>query len=151
MPHILDEELYQAGMAIAACPTAPCHEAHVRACLLERLHDLPNVATHLDEFGNLHATYEYDTAAHEPFRLVAHMDHPGFVVHRDRAGEELHFAGGVEEKYFPEKPIVFYNEESREPVGRAFVEATSFSDDVKRVTIDRPIPEAATFAMWELT
>jgi len=31
--HILDEELYQALMAIAACPTAPCHEAHVRACL----------------------------------------------------------------------------------------------------------------------
>jgi putative aminopeptidase FrvX len=148
--HILDEELYQAGMAIAACPTAPCHEAHVRGCLLERLKDLPHVAARVDEFGNLHASYEHEAADREPFRVVAHMDHPGFVVHRADGSDELHFAGGVEEKYFAGKGIVFYHEESRQPLGRAAIAGTAFSDDVKRVTLDRAIPAGATFAMWDL-
>jgi putative aminopeptidase FrvX len=150
MPHILDEELYQALMAIAACPTAPFHEAHVRACLLERLNGLPHVTTRVDEFGNLHASYEHDAGNREPFRLVAHMDHPGFVVHRQEGSEELHFAGGVEEKYFAGKGIVCYHEETSQPLGRAVIEGASFSDDVKRVTLDRAIPAGATFAMWDL-
>jgi putative aminopeptidase FrvX len=147
--HILDEELYQAGMAIAACPTAPCHEAHVRACLLERLKDLPHVTTRVDEFGNLHAGYEHQPER-EPFRVVAHMDHPGFIVHRKDAAGELHFAGGVEEKYFAGRRIVFYREETTKPLGRAVIESTSFSGDVQRVTLDRAIPASATFAMWDL-
>ena len=150
MPHILDEELYQAGMVIATCPTAPCHEAHVRACLLERLKDLPHVTTRIDEFGNLHASYEHDAANREPFRVVAHMDHPGFVVQRREGSDELHFAGGVEEKYFTGKGIVFYHEETTQPLGRALIKSTSFSDDAKRVTLDRAIPAGATFAMWDL-
>jgi len=147
--HILDEELYQALMAIAACPTAPCHEAHVRACLLERLKGLPHVTTRVDEFGNLHASYEYGPER-EPFRVVAHMDHPGFVVHRQEGLEELHFAGGVEEKYFAGKGIVFYHEKTTKPLGRAVIESTAFSDDVKHVVLDRAIPAGATFAMWDL-
>ena len=149
MSHILDEELYQALMAIAACPTAPCHEVHVRARLLERLKDLPHVTTRLDEFGNLHASYEH-RVERESFRVVAHMDHPGFVVHRKKGSEELHFAGGVEEKYFAGKGIVFHHDETTEPLGRAVIEGTSFSDDVKRVVIDRAIPADATFAVWDL-
>ena len=150
MPHILDEELYQALMAIAACPTAPCHEGHVRACLLERLRDLPHVTTRLDEFGNLHASYEYGASGREPFRLVAHMDHPAFVVQRTAESEELHFAGGVEAKYFAGRGIVFYSEQTTQPLGRALIRGTAFTDDVKRVAIDRPIPAGATFATWDL-
>ena len=150
MAHILDEELYQAGMAIAACPTAPCHEGHVLACLLEKLKGLPHVTTRLDEFGNLHAIYNHRPAGRAPFRLVAHMDHPGFVMHRAKGAEELRFAGGVEEKYFPGKGIVFYNEKTGRPLGRARIESIAFTDDVKRVTIDGPMPADATFAMWDL-
>jgi putative aminopeptidase FrvX len=146
MPHILDEELYQALMAIAACPTAPCHEVHIRNCLLARLADLPHVSTRLDEFGNLHAVYEHDAAGREPFRVVAHMDHPGFVI----KGEEVHFAGGVEEKYFAGRGIVFHNEKITRPLGRAVIASTSFSDDLKLVIIDRAIPPEATFATWDL-
>ncbi len=150
MPHILDEELYQAGVAVASCPTAPGHEGHVRACLLERMKDLPHVTTRLDEFGNLHAAYEHDDADREPFRVVAHMDHPGFVVQRAEGKEELHFAGGVDEAYFAGKRIVFYHEETTRPLGRAVITGTSFSDDLKRVALDRPIPPGATFATWDL-
>ncbi|MCE0523668.1 MAG: hypothetical protein LV480_12245 [Methylacidiphilales bacterium] len=147
--HILDEELYQALMAIAACPTAPCHEGHVRACLLERLKDLPHITTSIDEFGNLHASYEHKPEG-EPFRVVAHMDHPAFVVDRKGAVAHLHFAGGVDEKYFAGKGIVFYHDETAQPLGRAVIESTSFSDEAKRVMLDRAIPDGATFAMWDL-
>ena len=150
MPHILDEELYQAGMALAACPTAPYHEAHVRACLLKNLKDLPHVITRLDEFGNLHASYEHAAAGREPFRVVAHMDHPGFVVQRRNGADELLFAGGVEEKYFAGKGILFHHEKTTQPLGRAIIESASFSEELKRVVIDRPIPAGATFARWDL-
>jgi len=150
MPHTLDEELYQAGMKIAACPTAACHEGHVRVCLLEQLRDLPHLTTRLDEFGNLHAAYHHEADDREPFRVVAHMDHPAFVVHRAGGMEELHFAGGVSEKYFAGKTLVFHNEETREPLGRASIKNTAFSDEAKRVTIDRGIPAEATFAVWDL-
>jgi putative aminopeptidase FrvX len=152
MPHILDEELYQALMAIAACPTAPCHEAPVRACLLERLAGLSHITTRVDEFGNLHANYEYRPHGKscEPFRVVAHMDHPGFIVHRQAGLEEVHFAGGVDEKYFAGKRIVFYHEKTTKPLGRAVIKSASFSDEVKRVTLDRAIPAEATFAVWDL-
>ena len=150
MGHILDEELYQALMAVAACPTAPCHEGHVRACLLAKLADLPHVTTRVDDFGNLHACYDYDAAGREPFRLVAHMDHPAFVVHRDGAAEELRFAGGVDEKYFAGHGIIFHHEASPKPLGRAVITGTAFSEDLARVAIDRAIPPEATFATWDL-
>ena len=150
MGHILDEELYQAGMAIAACPTAACHEGHVHACLMERLKGLPHVTTRVDEFGNLHVVYKYKASGREPFRLVAHMDHPAFVVNRAKGVEELRFAGGVEERYFAGKKVVFYNEETKEPLGRARITGTSFKDDIQRVMIDGAIPAEATFATWDL-
>jgi endoglucanase len=150
MGHILDEELYQAGMAIAACPTAACHEGLVRACLLERLADLPHVTTRVDEFGNLHASYEHAPRGREPVRLVAHMDHPAFVVERVKGAPELHFAGGVDEPYFAGKSITFHNEETTKPLGRATITAAAFANDVKRVRLKGAIPAAATFATWTL-
>jgi endoglucanase len=149
MAHILDEELFQAGMAIAACPTAAYHEGHVRACLLERLAGLPHLSTRLDEFGNLHASYEHAAAGRERFRVVAHMDHPAFIIARKK-GAELHFAGGVDESYFAGKPVTFHNEETLKPLGRATITGTDFSEEAKRVRISGEIPDAATFAVWTL-
>ena len=148
--HLLDEELYQAGMALAACPTAPCHEQHVRDCLMVRLADLPHVSTYVDEFGNLHASYVHEAAEREPFRVVAHMDHPGFVVQREGRVRELHFAGGVEEKYFTGKKIIFYRDQDRQPLGEGMITGTVFSSEIKRVTLAGSIPGKATFAMWDL-
>jgi len=150
MAHILDEELYQAGMAVAACPTAPCHESHVRACLLERLAGLPQVTTRLDEFGNLHARYDYKSSGREPFRVVAHMDHPAFVIRRGHGAEQVFFAGGVGDNYFAGKKIVFHNELTREPLGRARVEQTAVVGEDRLVKLDRPAPATATFATWDL-
>jgi putative aminopeptidase FrvX len=150
MGHILDEELYQAGMAIAACPTAAYHEGHVRACLLERLANLPHLNTRLDEFGNLHARYEHAAQGREPFRVVVHMDHPAFIVVREKGVADLQFAGGVDESYFAGKSIAFHNEETLKPLGRATISGTDFSEEAKRVRISGEIPAAATFAVWTL-
>jgi putative aminopeptidase FrvX len=150
MPHILDEELYQAGMAIAACPTAPCHETLVRNCVYQGLKGLPHIVTEQDEFGNLHVTYDYRADDREQVRLVAHMDHPGFVVRRGEGAPEVHFAGGVEERYFVGKRIVFYSEKSYQALGRAVITGTTFSEETKRVAIKGEIPPDAAFAMWDL-
>jgi endoglucanase len=149
MAHILDEELYQAGMKVAACPTAACHEGHVRAFLLAQLRDLPHVTTRLDEFGNLHATYDHKAAGRESFRVVAHMDHPAFVVHRQGKVEELRFAGGMDPKYFAGKSVVFHNEQTLEPLGKALIRTVS-ADEVQWATLKGAIPPEATFAVWDL-
>jgi putative aminopeptidase FrvX len=150
MGHILDEELYQAGMAIAACPTAAGREGHVRTCLQERLAGLPHLTTRLDEFGNLHATYEQAAAGREVFRVVAHMDHPAFVIERKGNAAELQFAGGVEESYFAGKSLTFHSEKTKTALGRAVIAGTVFSDETKLVRIRGEIPAEATFAVWTL-
>ena len=146
--HLLDEELYQAGMAIAACPTAPYHEGHVRACLEERLAGLPGITTRRDEFGNLHARYEHEAQGRPTFRLVAHMDHPGFTI--DRGNAQIQFGGGVEERYFVGKEISFYGEAEKKSLGTAKITGTDFSEEKKLVRLEGNIPATATFAMWAL-
>jgi putative aminopeptidase FrvX len=143
--HILDELLYQAGMGLAACPTATGHEYFVRDYLVERLRKLPHVRLRLDEFGNLIARYQHKARSREPIRLVAHMDHPGFAVE----GAELHFRGGVEERYFLGEKIIFHGP-GRPRLGSAVIVATDFSDGAKRARIAGPIPAGATFATWDL-
>jgi putative aminopeptidase FrvX len=148
--HILDETLYQAGMAIAACPTAPGCEDHVRAQVLTSLRGLPHVTTRLDEFGNLIARYQYKAQKREPIRLVAHMDHPAFVVNRSGPIAELHFRGGVEEHYFMGEKIIFHGIQNRAPVGEAIIIGTDFPGEAKMVRLNKPIPDRAVFAVWDL-
>ncbi len=148
--HILDETLYQAGMAIAGCPTAPGCEDHVRARLLESLHGLAHITTRLDEFGNLIARYHYKAQKREPVRLVAHMDHPGFAVQRGDAGAELHFRGGVEERYFLGEQVIFYGLKDRARLGERVIVGTDFTETAKRVRLSEPIPEGGAFAVWDL-
>jgi putative aminopeptidase FrvX len=148
--HILDETLYQAGMALAACPTAPGCEDFVRTELIASLRGLPHVTTRCDEFGNLIARYQYKAQKREPVRLVAHMDHPGFIVQRTGVTAELHFRGGVEERYFLGEKIVFHGGKRRDPLGRAVIVGTDFSGEAKRVRLNTVIPDDAVFAVWDL-
>ncbi len=143
--HILAEPLYQAGMGLAACPTAPGHEHFVRDYLAERLRPLPHVRVRLDEFGNLIARYQHKPRGREAIRLVAHMDHPGFSV---EAGE-LHFRGGVEESYFLGEKIIFHAP-GRPRLGSGVIVGTDFSGEAKQVRVAGAIPAGATFATWDL-
>lgn len=147
--HLLEEGLYRAGMALAACPTAPCHETHVRDYLLKQLAGLPRLTTRLDEFGNLHAHYSHEAQGREPVRLVAHMDHPAFVVGKG-GSRTIEFRGGVDEGYFAGAEIVFHHEKTPEPLGKGRIRKTEFSPETKRVILEEPAPKDATFAVWDL-
>ena len=143
--HILDELLYQAGMGLGACPTASGHEHFVRHHIEEKLRGLPHVKVRLDEFGNVIARYQHKARGREPMRLVAHMDHPAFSVE----GHELHFRGGVEERYFLGEKVVFHGA-TQQRLGEAVVIGTDFTGEAKRVRVSEPIPSSATFATWDL-
>jgi putative aminopeptidase FrvX len=143
--HILDELLYQAGVGLARRPTAPGCEDFVRSYLETALRDLPHVQVRRDEFGNLIARYRHQARGRESIRLVAHMDHPAFVVQ----GRELHFRGGVEERYFLGEKVIFHGPAEHD-LGEAVIIGTDFSADAKRVRLSGPLPEGATFAVWEL-
>ncbi len=77
------------------------------------------------------------------------MDHPAFVVYRQKGVEELRFAGGVDPKYFAGKSIVFHNESTLESLGKAVVMEVT-EDETKQVTLKGTIPAEATFAVWDL-
>jgi len=143
--HILDELLYQAGMGLARCPTASGHEHFVRDHLESKLRGLRHVRLRRDEFGNLIARYQHNARGREPVRLVAHMDHPAFSVE----GRELHFRGGVEERYFLGEKVVFHGSTEMH-LGEAVVIGTDFTGEQRRVRVAEPIPAAATFATWAL-
>ena len=143
--HLLEERLYQAGMGLAACPTAPGCEDFVRTYLETALRGLPRVRVRRDDFGNLIAQYRHQAHGREPIRLVAHMDHPAFVVQ----GRELYFRGGVEERYFLGEKVIFHGTTERN-LGDAVIVGTAFSPETKRVRLSESIPAGATFAVWDL-
>jgi len=147
---MLDPELARIGLDLAACPTAAGCEDHVIAYIKAALASLPHLALRQDEFGNLIARYEYAATGREPVRLVAHMDHPAFFVQRTEGAAELHFRGGVEERYFAGRKIVFYRRAEPKPLGKAVISGVHFSRDLQPVEVDRPIPDEADFATWDL-
>ncbi len=89
-------------------PTAPFHEYHVRGEILRLLSDCPHVATSLDAFGNLLATYR---RGETPSRWVfgAHMDHPGWVRKPDGSGG-FEFLGSVPKEYLAEPARVEFGD-----------------------------------------
>jgi endoglucanase len=144
--HILSEDLYQFGMEFAACPTAPGKEDHVRKLILARLGVLKNVTTQMDEFGNLIAIYDHNSSAREPIRLVAHMDHPGFVVKQER----LVFRGGVKEEYFVGNRVRFHSARHRNSLGESTITQAEKHDDEWVITVEGKIPPEADLAVWAL-
>jgi endoglucanase len=140
-------DLREIGLAVAARPTAPGREGHVRAYVLGQLRGLAGVSVREDEFGNIIALYQKGAGRRHAFRAVAHMDHPAFVVGKHGA---LSFRGGVDEKCFAGRGLRFYGPDSIEPLGHAVVTETHFSGDRKIVRTDRPSPAGATFATWKL-
>ena len=82
-------------------PTAPFHEAHVRAALAGWLRPLTGVTLREDGFGNLVARYRGPgEAAGTRYAFCAHMDYPGGVRPEPAGGVETwRFLGGVPADY----------------------------------------------------
>ena len=77
-------------------PTAPFHEHAVMGCVLELLGGL-GVPFLRDSCGNIVARLKRGAGKNCPIALVAHMDHPGFLVEAGGAqpsGRPLQKRGG---------------------------------------------------------
>jgi len=88
---------------VLSTPTAPFHEYHVAAVLKELLEPLPNVTVTSDDYGNLIAKYQIGRKKPQ-LAFAAHMDHPGWVKHKD--GEQ--FLGGVPKERLDQHPVEWF-------------------------------------------
>jgi endoglucanase len=109
-------------------PTAPCLEHgpadHVRAFAKRR----PSLALAEDRWGNLVVKWPGRGAAGvAPLVLVAHLDHPGFVVDRvEGKRARLTFRGGVRLAHAKRgTPLEFFRAGSSRPTGRGRLASAS--------------------------
>ena len=94
------ERLLQIAETILSCPTAPFHEAAVRAAITGLLQACPGVELRQDAFGNLIAHYRGTALQPARYALCAHMDHPAWVSpDLSAATAERVFLGGVPASY----------------------------------------------------
>ena len=113
---------FQILSAICDLPTAPFCEQHVIAWLLQWAALHPQIATRRDKAGNVYLEYRRGPARKNPLVLEAHMDHPGFVLTRQKRDGtlEAHFRGGVKPSHFKNAAVQFWLPASGAdtPVGR---------------------------------
>jgi putative aminopeptidase FrvX len=108
-------------------PTAPYHE-HVVADHCIELSAQLGLATARDGAGNVVVRYESaDSDATAPLVLVAHLDHPGFVVDAiDGDQASLTFHGGLgADNALEGSPIDFFDGRADAPIGRGALVAAS--------------------------
>ena len=85
--------------AIASQPTVPYHEGRALRAIRERLASI-GVDAREDRYGQLHARLSRGEAK-RALVLVAHTDHPGFVVAEARGREgRVRVSGGLRERCF---------------------------------------------------
>lgn len=84
-------------------PTAPYRERWVTAELDRQVAAIPGAKVTVDRFGNRCVALVKGDPAFPPVALVAHLDHPGFVVKQIEPGGRLvhaAFEGGVGDPFF---------------------------------------------------
>jgi putative aminopeptidase FrvX len=97
-------ELLELAERVLRLPTAPYHEQHVRAFVIDFCRELPGLRVEEDRVGNVIVKYQRSQAgtpvppsARPPLVFVAHMDHPGFEM---LGGNRAEFLGGVPKEMF---------------------------------------------------
>ena len=94
------KELRQFASRLMSCPTAPCHEAGVRA-VVETICAENGLPARRDRFGNV-IIHLGSRKFGRPIAFAAHLDHPGFEIEQ-RLGPRrwlARFNGGVPDDYF---------------------------------------------------
>ena len=108
-------------------PTVPYHEQLVAECCVQLAGEL-GLGAARDDAGNVVVRYDSPGAdASAPLVLVAHLDHPGFVVDAvDGDQTSLSFHGGVAAENAREgSPIEFFDGATHDPIGRGALVAAS--------------------------
>lgn len=138
-------EFLRIARRLMAHPAAPYFEHDVRkeAQQICREHALP---ASFDAFGNLLVKFQTARGL-QPLALAAHLDHPGFHLHRQaNNGLVAQFHGGVSEDYFkPGLRIRLMPGAISAQLGRKLPGDRRFE-----VATDLPSGATPTFAVWEL-
>ncbi len=146
---MLSGGVLEAAAAIASQPTAPLLE-HLPLRAVERLAADAGLSTRLDGVGNLLVGNGLELV------LVAHLDHPGFVVETvEGRMASLTFRGGVRAGVaVVGSPLVLHRPGVADPVGRATVRTVDESDGrlhgVMAEVVEGSAPEGG-FAVWDVT
>jgi endoglucanase len=132
-------------------PTVPFHEDLPAQHCIDFTHRR-GLDAHADAAGNVVVRYESPGAETDrPLVLVAHLDHPGFVVDAVADGiASMTFHGGLDAaNATPGAPIHFFRTGEDEPVGRgALLAADQLNDRLTGATAEVLDGEAGDFAMW---
>ena len=137
-------------------PAAPFFEQGPTAYIREVLSGLAGVESRIDEFGNVIAHYASGAdASQPPIAFVAHMDHPGFEIFSDRAGERLHQAralGGVPVASLRKPtPVLVLTPDGRRVPGCTVPldenEATKGNERLVHIEVDSDLPQEYPMAV----
>ncbi len=147
-----DSTLRKVALALTRIPSATYHEHLIRAEVIRLLRGLPHLQLRLDRFGNLIAHYRHRPRTGHSLALVAHLDHPGFVIPDEahRIARTAQFLGGVANDYFKKQRVLFYSGKSTKSLGNARIARLEINDNEKIVHFDRDPPPQAQFGMWDL-
>lgn len=157
---MLTTRLLHFAESLMRTPAAPFREDWMCAALDALLEEIPGLEVEVDAWGNRHATVRPPGPAGEraPLVLVAHLDHPGFLVtgvSPDNGGHRLRavFEGRVFDEFFPGGRVrVFSSPFDAGVPGRV----VSFSprggaEDNRQIEIETEAPApGARIAMWDL-
>lgn len=113
--------------AIGSQPTVPFHEVHALRAIRERLASI-GIEAREDRYGQLHARLQRG-AAKRALVVVAHTDHPGFVVAEARGHEgRVRVSGGYRERCFGRSVDVLVHDDRGSPPIAAVID--EFVSDV---------------------
>ena len=140
--------------ALAACPTAPFHEAYVAARARELCAEL-GLTCDADDFGNLLIRPDVPGAATGPIRIAfsAHMDHPGLEVISaggDSEGHEIgRLLGSVDQQCF-RQPVPVRLITAMAEVNGHIVESFTVQDETHlRLEAEHDVP-AGTLGVFDV-
>lgn len=136
----------QIARRLLSCPTAPYHEAAVRA-EVEAICCENSLSFRRDSYGNILARLQTAPKL-RPLVLAAHMDHPGFEITDGlpRGRWRAEFQGGVSDEYFkPGIPLRLMPGSVPAKLGRRLGREKMF--EVQPLIVPQSAPQ---FAVWEL-
>ncbi|MCB2155829.1 hypothetical protein KQI84_13175 [bacterium] len=144
----------QTAAALMAIPTAPYKEHWMLEELDRQLDQIPGLEVKKDRWGNVFARLRRGENSPGCVAYVAHLDHPGFVVHRTE-GNTVHgtFEGNVDTDFFKTRPVRLFRDVDDAGI-RAHVTEVS---ERRKETHNRAVvleaeedPAGAVLGMWDL-
>jgi endoglucanase len=140
--------------ALFAVPTAPYKEMWLRERLEQMLARIPGVVVERDRWGNVFARLRRGDPPPGTVCFVAHMDHPGFVVHRvDGPAVHATFEGNVDDAFMAGAGVRLFRSSNDDGVAAQVVEFTERdpASHSRRVVLEAAADaRGAVLGMWDL-